>query len=54
MAYLSGGAIFVRNSLKNNSYICGGVHIRNSYFFRNMGLRKSNGGAVTIVCELVN
>lgn len=56
LAYFSGGAVFVRNPLKESelTQICGGVSITNSMFSQNQGLKKSNGGAVTIYCDVLN
>ena len=54
MAYLSGGAVYVRSVILESDLpvaICAGVHILNSVFTMNMGLVKSNGGAVTLFCD---
>jgi hypothetical protein len=58
MAYLSGGAIFHRSTLKDTdirTQICGGgVAVFSSIFYQNLGMIKSNGGAMTIICDYLD
>ena len=60
MAYIAGNAIYVRltqriGNEEEAGHVCGGgVLIRNNGFFKNIGLKKTNGGAVSILCSLLN
>eukprot|EP00347_Sterkiella_histriomuscorum_P022241 403331176 len=55
MAYLQGNAIFIRNTfiIANQSSICAGVHIEDSQFYQNIGMKNHNGGAVSGVCYYI-
>eukprot|EP00350_Pseudokeronopsis_sp_OXSARD2_P009882 CAMPEP_0170547970 /NCGR_PEP_ID=MMETSP0211-20121228/6277_1 /TAXON_ID=311385 /ORGANISM="Pseudokeronopsis sp., Strain OXSARD2" /LENGTH=93 /DNA_ID=CAMNT_0010853223 /DNA_START=745 /DNA_END=1026 /DNA_ORIENTATION=+ len=56
MAYLSGNAIYVRNSVRlgEENAICGGIDITRNTFEDNVGGSFfSNGGAVSVSCELL-
>lgn len=55
-AYISGNAIFIRNTQRqsNPNKFCAGVTISNSVFERNVGMRRSNGGGISVVCQFLN
>ena len=52
MAYFSGNAIYIRNSMKNmqNNYVCGGASILSNSFKQNIGMKAHNGGAISVSC----
>ena len=56
MAYFSGNAIYIRNSMQitsNSTTICGGATIYNNTFTNNIGMKAHNGGAISITCYYV-
>lgn len=57
MAYFSGNAIYIRNTMllgnitqKEN---CGGVNIINNYFLNNIGMKIHYGGAISAFCSYI-
>jgi hypothetical protein len=58
MAYIAGNAIYIRlvQYLKDElavTKVCGGgVLVKNNTFSNNIGLKKTNGGAISVVCSL--
>jgi len=38
---------------KNHKEICGGIDFSYEYYGQNIGMKKSNGGAATILCETI-
>jgi len=52
MAYLAGNVLYMRNTIlaEGRSEICGGLSIANDYYYRNIGLKKHNGGAIATTC----
>ncbi|CDW73143.1 UNKNOWN [Stylonychia lemnae] len=46
MAYVSGNSIYIRTTkiLQNFNEQCGGIYMNDNYFFRNIGMKKHNGG----------
>jgi hypothetical protein len=55
MAYFSGNAVYIRNTLpmRDLHKLCVGVLTTGNYFGYNIGLKKHNGGAMTIVCDII-
>lgn len=53
MAYFSGNAVYIRSTkrLSEPNKACVGVHIEQSQFQYNFGMKKHNGGAATILCD---
>jgi len=52
-AYFSGNCIYIRATKKEDDHkeVCGGVDIEVSNFQNNAGMKKTNGGAITVMCE---
>lgn len=57
MAYFSGGAIYIRNTLYKYGLSattnCGGVNLLGNNFVNNIGMKIHNGGAVAIYCHYI-
>lgn len=55
MAYLSGSAVFIRNTRRSDqkNLWCGGVSMSKDTFNYNFGTKVSQG-TVSILCQLVN
>lgn len=54
MAYFSGNALYIRNTLpktKVETHYCGGADVSGNTFENNAGLKIHNGGAISAVCE---
>lgn len=55
MAYLSGNAVFIRNSrlVDDVDEMCAGITMNNNQFTENLGTKRSNGGAISLVCKVL-
>ena len=57
MAYFSGNAIYIRNTLYkpqlSGSLVCAGVNLIGNNFINNFGMKVHNGGAVAAYCYYV-
>ena len=60
MAYFSGNGFYLRNYKRVGKssidiyMMCGSALITASKFENNIGLRKHNGGAATVICSLIS
>ena len=57
MAYFSGNAIYIRNTLAkaslDSTLNCGGVNLIGNTFLNNFGMKVHNGGAVSAYCYYI-